>query len=893
MFKFLEIKYLAIQWADKETVFKLEESNDKLTIQQTDDNVIYGGGTVQTVTYPKVHHYLGFSFEGEVSHTPYFELSNGKREYLVCLKSPKNNKTWWIQNSGWDKKNKRYYSELYRTVGKLSLVVQNRSLEIENNDLEFTVKELEHYLSDFKNDLWLLILDTNNPAKAKISKEVPNIFQEDVLEVFKNFIDVSIDLIRNPNMFLSERQNLLPIKKVKPIPRTFRELIQKPNRKYATSRDFYESYNTAENRYIHYCVSKTLYLLQNLDRLANNQVKSYQQKIDDTNEWKDELLNQEVNIIDKDVYQSEIDTIKEQLKNIVVRFEQLKIYIEPNENPTTRDLSHFDFNIRPGTKLNNENGFFINELNGVGRDKFKEVYGADTIRFKIHDNAFASIDLSKISYYLNFAGFLTQNRSQKPLYDNNGNYVETKVNDIFIFHKITWIDFDINNIYEYTNLANKLKEIEARKVELEEKAWTEPLTYREKQELKKEASILDRRTEIYKQAEQQISTVSSQLPTQITSLKKVLNFFKTNNVKKQASSPNSMVFIQNPLYAGCKKFFKQIMDVNGLDQSLFDAMLEIDEIGLVNISNLYEKWCLIKTIQILKNIYGFVLQEDWQSKLIKSVQSEQYNISLMMKCENTSQSIEITYEKILSSGKRPDIVIDLTYEIYSVSYDSNSKNHIINVIKTVTKRLVLDAKFQNLNQNSHDSLVHQLYNSSDESDKNKPSHLRNKNYSEGGNNQVFIIHPKPRIIDSPTSPLKWGRFCDYGQSNKARHRYGGVFLSPSLNHPQSIDNLQRLIGMFLQQNDQKDYVEGRVFHNMSCIACGNSENNSLDLSYSQTQGKNDIWTLKCYKCSQLTIQSVCFNCKNIIFKNGLKWAYHRTRAEQVSNVVCPDCESFL
>lgn len=361
MFKFLEIKYLAIQWADKETVFKLEESNDKLTIQQTDDNVIYGGGTVQTVTYPKVHHYLGFSFEGEVSHTPYFELSNGKREYLVCLKSPKNNKTWWIQNSGWDKKNKRYYSELYRTVGKLSLVVQNRSLEIENNDLEFTVKELEHYLSDFKNDLWLLILDTNNPAKAKISKEVPNIFQEDVLEVFKNFIDVSIDLIRNPNMFLSERQNLLPIKKVKPIPRTFRELIQKPNRKYATSRDFYESYNTAENRYIHYCVSKTLYLLQNLDRLANNQVKSYQQKIDDTNEWKDELLNQEVNIIDKDVYQSEIDTIKEQLKNIVVRFEQLKIYIEPNENPTTRDLSHFDFNIRPGTKLNNENGFFINE----------------------------------------------------------------------------------------------------------------------------------------------------------------------------------------------------------------------------------------------------------------------------------------------------------------------------------------------------------------------------------------------------------------------------------------------------------------------------------------------------------------------------------------------------
>ncbi|WP_201595085.1 DUF2357 domain-containing protein [Psychrobacter fulvigenes] len=882
MFKFLEIKYLAIRWTDKETVFKLEESNDTLTIQQTDDDGTYGGGTVQTVTYPEVHHYLGFSFEGEVSHTPYFELSNGNREYLVSFKSPKNNKTWWIQNSGWDKKSKRYYSELYRTVGKLSLVIQNRSLEIENNDLEFTVRELEHYLSDFKNDLWLMILDTNNPSKAKISKEVPNIFQEDVLEIFKNFINVSIDLIRNPNMFLSERQNSLPIKKVKPIPLTFRELIQKPNRKYATSRDFYESYDTSENRYIHYCVSKTLYLLQNLNRLANNQVDSYQQKIDDANEWKDELLNQKVNVIDKDVYQSEIDTIEEQVQDILNKFEKFVINIDPNECLEFHKREYRKFNIRFGNKTSDKEGYYINQIDSVNSEDFKKIFGMDSVIIKIKDPRYKNEDFSNYSTNMDFAGFCTRNR-----------YAKQRVTDVLVFDKITWINFDINNIYEYTNLVNKLQEMETRKVKLEEKDWMEPLTYKEEQELKKEASILERRTEIYQQAEQQISTVSSQLPIQISSLKKVLSFFKANNVKKQANSPNSMVFIQNPLYAGCKSLYKKIMDVNGLDQSLFDAMLEIDEIGLVNISNLYEKWCLIKAIQVLKNIYGFVLQEDWQSKLIQSVQSEQYNISLMMKCENTSQSIKITYEKILTSGRRPDIVIDLTYDIYSVSYDSNSKNYIINVIKTVTKRLVLDAKFQNLNQNSHNSLIDQLYNPTDENDKNKPSYLRNKDYSEGGNNQVFIIHPKPRIIDSPTSPLKWGRFCDYGQSNKARHRYGGIFLSPSLNHPQSVDNLQRLIGMFLQQNDQKDYVGGQIFHNMSCIACGNSESNRLNLSYSQTQGKNDIWTLKCYKCSQLTIQSVCFNCKNIIFKNGLKWAYHRTRAEQVSNVVCPNCESFL
>lgn len=882
MSTFIEIKYLAIQWTDENTVFKLEESNETLTLEENNSDDYKVIGTVQTVTFPEVHHYLGFCLESEALHTPYFELSNGQKEYLVSVISPINNKVWWIQNSGWDRKNKRYYSELYRTVGNLSLIIQNKLLLIENNDLEFTVKELEYYLSDFKNDLWLMILDTNNPSKAKINKEVPNVFQEDVLEIFKNFIDASIDLIKNPNMFLSERQNSLPIKKVKPIPLTFRELIQKPNRKYATSRDFYESYDTSENRYIHYCVSKTLYLLQNLNRLANNQVDSYQQKIDDANEWKDELLNQKVNVIDKDVYQSEIDTIEEQVQDILNKFEKFVINIDPNECLEFHKLEYRKFNIRFGNKTSNKEGYYINQIDSVNGEDFKKNFGMDTVIIKIKDPRYENEDFSNYSTNMNFAGFCTRI-----------GYAKQRVTDVLVFDKITWIDFDINNIYEYTNLVNKLQEMETRKVKLEEKDWMEPLTYKEEQELKKEASILERRTEIYQQAEQQISTVSSQLPIQISSLKKVLSFFKANNVKKQANSPNSMVFIQNPLYAGCKSLYKKIMDVNGLDQSLFDAMLEIDEIGLVNISNLYEKWCLIKVIQVLKNIYGFVLQEDWQSKLIQSVKSEQYNISLMMKCENTSQSIKITYEKILTSGRRPDIVIDLTYDIYSVSYDSNSKNYIINVIKTVTKRLVLDAKFQNLNQNSHNSLIDQLYNPTDENDKNKPSYLRNKDYSEGGNNQVFIIHPKPRIIDSPTSPLKWGRFCDYGQSNKARHRYGGIFLSPSLNHPQSVDNLQRLIGMFLQQNDQKDYVGGQIFHNMSCIACGNSEHASLNLSYSKTQGKNDKWTLKCYKCSQLTIQSICYNCKNIFFKNGFKWTYHRTKAEQVSNVVCPSCESFL
>ncbi|MDX1751496.1 MAG: hypothetical protein R3271_14410, partial [Methylophaga sp.] len=221
-------------WSDTGTILRLEASRDALELEQTDS-----GWRVETTTFPIMHHYIGFSItDSSVMHTPYFELTDDNKQELIPLKSPGSDQVWWIQSSGWDKKRGRYLSELYRTAGRTDLIVQNRRLTIENNTFNFTVSELEYYLADFKNSLWMLILDDNSIAKGSVNKEVPDCFNGEVIGLFHDFIQSVEKIIKKPSMMLTEYQGKLPLRAVKPVPRTFREYAIQPNSKSLTSRAY-------------------------------------------------------------------------------------------------------------------------------------------------------------------------------------------------------------------------------------------------------------------------------------------------------------------------------------------------------------------------------------------------------------------------------------------------------------------------------------------------------------------------------------------------------------------------------------------------------------------------------------------------------------------------------
>ncbi|MEZ5535539.1 MAG: DUF2357 domain-containing protein [Thiolinea sp.] len=848
----VEIKYLAIVWSDPETVIKVECSHEALDLEQT-----VSGWLVETTAFPSMHHYIGISIkERHIEHTPYFELVGGQRQELMPIKVPGTEDIWWIQDSGWDKKNKRYWSSLYRTAGRAELVVQNQRLTIENNTFNFTIDELEYYLADFKNSLWMLILDDNSIAKGRVNKNVPDCFNDDVVCMFHDFIESVEKIIKKPGMTLAETQGKQPLRSVRPVPRTFREYATKPNAKLLTSRTYRESYDTAENRYIHYCVKRVLFVLRSLARVADAQATSYAQKIEQEHEWKMQVQSTNTKQVDSCVYDNEIAKLENDLEGLnqgLISDSFSDVGFRDKEKYGTYT---FQLGKHYGKSLTE---FFANELYGDGSYKFDGSYSV--VRFP------DSTDVSKIrdqKYRCKFKISGWHSISQEI---NKSRNIYNKLE----FYQVT------SALIDGHPWQAQLSQLIKNREKLERDNWVVPWTQEEIQDRARENEVADKKIAFFENLQQQMTGFTASLPPLIARLKKVAAFFNEHKVNTRSNCPNSMVFIQNPSYALAKSQFRKISNLNGLDEFMLNSLVKIDEIGLINISNLYEKWCLIKIIETLRETFNFDIEPGWQRKLVSAVLKKNYNIDIKFEAPDRQQSIVLSYEKELDSGKRPDFVIDLDSKEYSLEENrwvfTGSKRH----------RFVLDAKFRGeISEYALNELVSEL--------------CTTKNYSEDGFNQVFVIHPSPEVIKDRTSPLIWGRQCDYGQSHQSNHRYGSIFLSPSLKYAHAFDNLQRLIGLFLQESGEilKDKGDpDQSWHNMTCISCGNANENTLKLNYKPTNAGNDSWTIKCDSCGLLTVQTICVACGHALFKNGPKWTYHRTRAEQISNVICPNCETFL
>tara|TARA_R110000787_G_scaffold98207_2_gene202131 strand:- start:8119 stop:10686 length:2568 start_codon:yes stop_codon:yes gene_type:complete len=852
----VEIRYLNIVWSDPETVIKLETSYHPLKLESIAD-----GWWVETITFPKVHHYIGVCInEGGLIHSPYFLLAGGQKEVLMPLKVPGTDKVWWIQNGQWHEESKRYLCELYRTTGRVDLIVQNQRLTIENNTSSFSVTELEYYLADFKNSLWMLILDNNSVAKAGVLKETPNVFSQDVLHLFHCFIDSVEKIVQLPGMILSETQGKLPKRSVKPVPRTFREYAIRPNQRQLTSRKFEESFDTPENRFIYYTVKRVLYLLRSLGRLSLAQNEYFHRRVIQEKAWIAEFGDKNTKKVDSKVYDNEIVKLATDLKTFENEISTRLISGSQYQSDNTIG-EHGTYKVMLGGLYGySTSRFFVEQLDG---ENFRQKHG-----YYLVINFLSAEDLSTIKTSLQNTELEITGWYEKAKKTNSKEETYFELNYL-----------EVSSILIVTHpLKVELDRLKKGRGELELKGWIAPLTRDELRDLSVETEMASQRINLYETLNQELSGFLIATPKLQRRLQKLALFFKANKVKVRETCPNTMVFIQNPSYAGAKSHFKRISSLNGLDESILNSLMLIDDIGLVNVANLYEKWCLLQIIKVLNQVYRFEITSSWQSTLINAVLEGDKDIEFQLLAPNRQQRIVLTYEKTLASGKRPDFVIDLFFK----SYSKDSKGIWI-IDGEQNKRLVLDAKFRgNVRETDIDNLVSELYTT--------------KNYSEDENNQVFIIHSSQNNIENRTSPLSWGTQCDYGQSNEAHHRYGSVFLSPTLKHGITFDHLQRLMGMFLQRNNallQNEESSFSYWHNSVCIGCGNESHETLIAEFEPTKAGSERWIISCAVCSLRTIKTICYHCHTDLYKNGSKWTYHRTRAEQTSNVVCPECEKFL
>jgi hypothetical protein len=100
--------------------------------------------------------------------------------------------------------------------------------------------------------------------------------------------------------------------------------------------------------------------------------------------------------------------------------------------------------------------------------------------------------------------------------------------------------------------------------------------------------------------------------------------------------------------------------------------------------------------------------------------------------------------------------------------------------------------------------------------------------------------------------------------------------------------------MFLQSTSHFiDYGNKNRWFDTTCVSCGTSAYEDFYCTKKRTKGGKNSWYITCKKCSHHTVKTVCYVCSGDLYKNQFNLTYHRTKAEQVSNIVCPSCQNFL
>ncbi len=859
---FFEIKYLELSWYDQNTLTKVVESLVSLDVEYDE---IYGVFRAETTIYPKVEGVkkglLAIRFLNQNANSPYIELPNGNINYLTAITDPETNLIWWIVKDQWINEHKQWWSIAPNIVGMVRFILQEKTCEIAINGSDFTLNQLDQYLKSFKNDLWELILDESSVVQAK-AKGSQNIgIGEDAIDCIANLVDHAQKILRNPKVELREVQTLKPRKEVKPVNRTFMELLTKTNQKILTSRATEPSYNVPENRYVLFALERCYRIIKQIVQLASNKKQRYQHMVEKLQAEHDSYKS--CVKVDRDLVVADLKKIGEKQ---YLNFWQKKLKEDiRNSNFHTIDKPYqydYYFQIQDYTRdqNNNEiNGFFVLIWNGSEWGKPNDKSGI--LRFYPDVTELLNIFESGMTVKIN----------------GNVLYHETERSVQFKLAHVHEIELLAHKAVDKANAAyEKEKQIG---IELAANNWLKPLTKNELKEQEREKVALRNRIKFYTESQKMSNFVFEKVEPKFRLLKLIINQLKKMSIKSSSYFPNSMTFVQNPHYQAVHNNYKLLRDVMHLqDEDLLINLEQIDEMGLVNMPLLYERWTLIQIILVLKDVFRFMPQADWKYKVIDAAKTNTEGIGLHLFNEQSKRYITLWYEKKLPNNRKPDFMLDLVWYKRDDIHNANKK----------FKRFVLDAKFYDkatfIREGGMMSKINELY--------------AFKNYSEDGQNPVFLIHPCKNIIDTRVTAQDWGEYSYLGEMDS--HDKGAIFLNPIENSLHN-DELQRLIGMFLQyqlEDSETAPNTDKTFAVPICIRCGSNHIVNVPKShdYSDKDGnlrkrtERSVW-MKCAECEQWQVYNHCSSKKHSrrLIKNGLYWSYHSARALELFNMKCPEC----
>ena len=493
------------------------------------------------------------------------------------------------------------------------------------------------------------------------------------------------------------------------------------------------------------------------------------------------------------------------------------------------------------------------------------------------------------------------------------------------------IPYKISDIISIIPLSynDKIEEYKIKAEEYEKNDWQRNIDLNSKQD-REAVKYLKKESEIMKKNYQKMYNEYSKLLNENDLLKlsnKMLNLdkqFKRLKISPSSIFPNSMTFVQNYFYTNTFTMFKLLLNIQNIDIKQLSLIQYFEQnITVIDMPKLYERWCFIIVINILIQYYHFKPKENnWINILLENILSDKSKNTLVELINDELEcNINIWYEKELVTKKCPDIILEIVY-------------------KNITPyQIILDSKFHEEADIKY--LIRLLYYSKDyagrkvsffQEDKDydafyeyyfKDNNIHKKHIDDETDyyNKVFILHPdfnalsRERIV---INNQKWGKYSYYGEgvlfdSKKeveelrikeyddimANHRYGAIVINPKNYSYQTM--MQRFLGMCIQYYVYT--ISKKIPERWICLSCGNVNIETLEdrrkkvennfMSASNIEISSDFKYKYCQYCNNILIYTNCFSCKVKLIKNGVFWTYHNNNEDSIYNIKCPNCNSFF
>jgi len=881
-------RYLDIEWQEPGLARRVEPSPESVEIELAED----GSLQLEVQIFPEDHAWLGLRLSGVLSRAkPAWNAPDGQRRPLIAVEDA-DGVRWWVPALTWDPGAKRHLNAFYRSLGSFEVVIGSQRLAVIAITHGRGRLVLEDYLRDFQNDLIWLALGFDGVGAADRGSDRA----DDLLATAIGDFSAALSRVANhPAKEMQEITGEARISKLRPNAATFRQHARTPAASRLPGRLAEESADVPDNRFLRHMVAVCTGLARSFSQAAERQalmMESRAQFEAERGETYRQIKHQSVNpaVFDR------------QLADLDERLEAVKRWSD--DEPISRDQRQANFPIKlTGVYGTGKGQFFYQRLEqGLSDDGVS--YRVVRLPQSLASVLFAILHFSK-DY--NFRGIAESDIRRDR---NNKQFRMLELKRVSIVKPLT------------KNVEDKRR----KRAQLERNNWLALLSTKERAEYKQAARTAEIRSMKFREMADHAKGAAADLLEILSKLRPIDLSLQVLGIGISSQMPTGMRYSLQPDYAACLSAYQRIQTLarrSGLSEGALEA---IERIGTLHASALYERWCLVKILTILLTDYGFLPPSGWQQQLVAAATGVPQAFSLALYRPEISFGALFEMQPLLGNGRRPDFRLRFVYLPPNPERPTTGGLAPDDLPLFADSRgLIMDAKFRT--RWGVGEMEHML-----------ESLIAQKRYDCEGD-RVFVLHPVAHAVAAPSSPLDWGAHCDYGHDPGDDHQRGSVWLAPDagLGDPQR--HLRRLIGLALQarfsqplkvkrpeiqntilnirrharfnepilvkqssgQDRSCDDVtpgEQNIWISPSfCLSCGtvHASERIIEKHTRSKQRKRIYWQLTCSACEMVTTRTHCYgqDCATILFKNYLGATYHRTIANQPTNVVCPNCGAYF